>query len=533
MALLHSFWYEEARKDFESIAQQDFRCDIAYWGIAMTYWSQVAGDWPSNDDVKVARQALAKARTPASSRERAYIKAIADFYGASGQPDFRTQAQGYSAAMMRIHEQYPDDQEAAAFYGLSILAAQPEDESKLAIRKQAAAVLEKLFAQNPNHPGAAHYLIHTYDRPQLAQLGLPDARQYARIAPSSPHALHMPSHIFARLGLWQEDIDSNLASIAGSDITMTKHMGGGAHQFHAMDYLIYAYLQCGRESDAAQLIERMKQMPHKDDFVLWGTDWQLYQEAEASAVYALELHHWSEAAALSPMPEAPLMAQVFPYWARAIGAGHLKNAAEARRSAEQAEVIHQKMLDAKLYYFRESVENLVREAEAWADYADGKTKLAIETMWEVAEKEDTIGSERPAILIPARELLADMLVDMKSPQRAIIEYEATLKLNPNRFDSLYGAAWAAELSGNLQKAKDYYRQLLTICKGAPSERPELIFARKAFYDSNLEKEQGPSVPFRPVQIMRSDGTRTRGLLRGRRSESVFRASAAVGPSPTS
>jgi len=389
--------------------------------------------------------------------------------------------------MMRIHEKYPDDQEAAAFYGLSILAEQPEDESTLAIRKQAAAVLEKLCAQNPNHPGAAHYLIHTYHRPQLAQLGLPAARQYAKIAPSSPHALHMPSHIFARLGLWQEDINSNLASIAGTDITMTKHMGGGAHQFHAMDYLIYAYLQCERESDGAQLIERMKQMPHEDDFVLWGKDWQLYQEAEASAVYALELHHWSDAAALSPMPEAPLMAQVFPYWARAIGAGHLKNAAEARRSAEQAEVIHQKMLDAKLYYFRESIGNLVREAEAWADYADGGTEMALEKLREIAQKEEDIGSERPAILIPARETLGDMLLEAKFPQQALAEYEATLRLNPNRFDSLYGAARAAQLSGDMHKSKGYYGLLLTVCKGASSDRPELAQAKNVTADLTSKK----------------------------------------------
>jgi len=451
---------------------------MAYWGIAMTYWSQVAGDWPSDDDVKAARQALAKAGNSASSRERDYIQAIADFYGISGEPDFPGRAQGYSAAMKRIYEKYPDDQEAAAFYGLSILAAQPEDESTLAIRKKAGAVLEKLIAQAPNHPGASHYLIHAYDRPQLAQLALPAARQYAKIAPSSPHALHMPSHIFARLGLWQEDIHSNLASMAGTDTTMANHMGGGAHQFHAMDYLIYAYLQCGKESDAAQLIDRMKRMPHDDSFVLWGTDWQLFLEAEAAAVYTLELHHWSDAAALTPMPEAPLMAQVFPYWASAIGAGHMKEAVEARRSAEQAAVIHQQMFDAKQYYFSESIGNLVREAEAWAVYADGKTELAIARLRNVADKEDAIGSERPAILIPARELLADMLIEAKSAQQALVEYEATLKLNPNRFDSLYGAARAAELSGHSQKAKDYYSQILTVCKGATSERPELAQARK-------------------------------------------------------
>ena len=263
VALLHSFWYEEAEKEFMQIATNDPHCAMAHWGVAMSMWHQL---W-NHPDAKVIQRGLDEvhqAKTtdgPATPREKAYIAAIATFYGNSKKLNHEARAKGYSDAMKTIYESYPDDHEAAVFYALSLLASEPHDDATFANRKQAAAILEKLFATEPDHPGVAHYLIHSYDKPQLAQLGLPAARRYAQVAPAAPHALHMPSHIFARVGLWQDDINSNLASIAATRKTAAMHMGGEGHQFHAMDFLIYAYLQSGREADAAKVIDEIKTMP--------------------------------------------------------------------------------------------------------------------------------------------------------------------------------------------------------------------------------------------------------------------------------
>jgi tetratricopeptide (TPR) repeat protein len=476
VSLLHSFWYEEARKEFESITRQDPHCDMAYWGIAMSYWPQLM-NWPDENEMQAARDSLAKVGARGSRRERAYVRAIALFYDTAGPPDPSARADAYSDAMNRLYHHYPKDHEAAAFYALSLLASEPENEKSLAHRRKAADVLERLFSEVPDHPGAAHYLIHTYDQPQLARLGLPAARKYAIIASSSPHALHMPSHIFARLGMWQEDIDSNLASLAASGEAKAMHMAGGAHQFHAMDYLIYAYLQCGREAEAAQLIEKVKSMRDDENFTMGGIDWHLYAEAEYPAVFALELHHWREATVLQPIDGAPMIAQSITYWARAIGAGQLGNAAEASSSAEKALAIHKQMLDTKQTYFVESVGNLALEAMAWADYANGKTEQSVQMLGKIAEEEEATSIERPFILVPAREMLGDMLLNLKKSEQALSEYKLNLELNPNRFDSIYGAARAAELSGKHEEAKAYYAQLVKVCKGADSSRPELTFAQ--------------------------------------------------------
>jgi hypothetical protein len=255
IALLHSFWYEEAEKTFLNIEKQDPKCAMAYWGEAMSLWHQL-WDRPNAATIKRAAAELKKADKVKTStdRERAYIVALQAFYSNSKKADHEARARAYSAAMEKVYQKYPDDHEAAAFYALSLLASEPEDDTTFANRKQAGAILEKLFAEEPNHPGIAHYLIHTYDKPQLAELGLPAARRYAEIAPSSPHAVHMPSHIFARVGDWPDSIQSNLASIAATRKATEMHLGGEGHEFHAMDFLIYAYLQSGREAEASKVI---------------------------------------------------------------------------------------------------------------------------------------------------------------------------------------------------------------------------------------------------------------------------------------
>src|SRR5579864_575468 len=259
VALLHSFWYEEAEKEFVDIAKSEPNCAMAHWGAAMSLWHQL---WDEPDAKVIAHglkeanegQALSKHATP---REKAYIAAIAALYEDSKTLNHDARAKAYSDAMKKVCASYPDDHEAAAFYALSLLSSG----ETLEHRKEAAAILEKLFATEPDHPGVAHYLIHAYDTPQLAELGIPAARRYAQVAPAAPHALHMPSHIFARVGLWQDDINSNLASVAATRKTAAMGMGGEGHQFHAMNFLFYAYMQSGRDADARALIEEVKAMP--------------------------------------------------------------------------------------------------------------------------------------------------------------------------------------------------------------------------------------------------------------------------------
>jgi tetratricopeptide (TPR) repeat protein len=478
VALLHSFWYEEAEKEFIQISADDPHCAMAHWGVAMSLWHQL---W-DHPDAKVITRGLDEAheaRTtdgPTTPREKAYIAAIAAFYTNSKKLDHKARARAYSEAMNKIYQTYPDDHEAAAFYALSLLASEPHDDATFANRKQAAAVLEKLFAIEPDHPGVAHYLIHSYDKPQLAQLGLPAARRYAQIAPASPHALHMPSHIFARVGLWQDDINSNLASIAATRKTAAMHMGGEGHQFHAMDFLIYAYLQSGHEADAAKVIEEVKTMPKMKS--MYGEDFDPQTNALTAfpAAYDLELRHWSDAAQLQVVPGALRGDQSITYWARAIGAARSGNVAQAHKDLDQIEVIRKEFVAQKKTDYAEGVGDSYQEAAAWIAHAEGKDDEAIASLRALADKNDKLGDEPEAI--PAREMLADLLFEAKRPQQALAEYQTDLKLNPNRFDGLYGAARAAEAAGKQNDATEYYALLLKVCDGSSSTRPELSHAKE-------------------------------------------------------
>jgi tetratricopeptide (TPR) repeat protein len=469
VALLHSFWYEEATKQFEQVAKDDPRCAMAHWGVAISLWHQL-WDNPDQATIKRGSAEIKKANSlrPKTDRERDYVAAMDAFYATSKKHDHDAGAEAYAHAMEHMYQRYPDDREAAAFYALSLLASEPHHDSTFANRKKAGAVLEKLFAEEPNHPGVAHYLIHTYDKPQLAAQGLSAARSYAKIAPASPHALHMPSHIFARLGLWQDDIDSNLASIAATRKTAAMHMGGAGHQYHAMDFLVYAYLQSGRETDAQRVYEEVKTLPSAKEY---GFDPHAYALARFPAIYAMELHHWTEAAALTPVPNTELGDNAITYWARAIGAARSGNATEARRNVVEIESIRQQLIAKKRKFFAEVVEQDRKEAEAWIAHAEGKEDEAIKTLRALAEKEESTGEEPEGI--PAREMLADLLLDLKRPEQALTEYEADLKFNPNRFDGLYGAAQAAEMAGKSKEASTYYAQLVKVCDGAKSDRPEL------------------------------------------------------------
>ena len=478
VALLHSFWYEEAEKEFQQIATDDPHCAMAHWGVAMSLWHQL---W-NHPDAKMVQRGLDEvhqARTtdgPATAREKAYIAAIAAFYSDSKKLDHEARAKAYSDAMKKVYGSYPDDHEAAAFYALSLLASEPKDDATFANRKAAAAVLEKLFAIEPDHPGVAHYLIHSYDKPQLAQLGLPAARRYAQVAPAAPHALHMPSHIFARVGLWQDDINSNLASIAATRKTAAMHMGGEGHQFHAMDFLFYAYMQSGRDSDAKALVEEIRAMPNKhDDMYGKGFDPHAAALAHLTALYPIEMHDWAGAAALPPAVVENTSEDSVIYWARAIGSAHLHKPDDVRKDLAEIEKIHKKLSTAKSE-FADAVEDDRKEVQAWLAFAEGKTDDAVEAMRPIADKEDSLGDEPERV--PAREMIADMLLEAKRPQQALAEYQTDLKLNPNRFDGLYGAASAAEAAGKQKDASEYYALLLKVCDGSNSTRPELSRAKQ-------------------------------------------------------
>jgi tetratricopeptide (TPR) repeat protein len=478
VALLYSFWYEEAEKEFLQIAKDDQHCAMAHWGVAMSLWHQL---WNEPDEKVIARgrdevhkaQAASKKVT---ARERDYMAAVAAFYDNSAKLDHDARTRAYSDAMQKVYEKYPDDHEAAVFYALSLLASNPHEDATFARRRQAAAILERLFATEPDHPGVAHYLIHAYDKPQLAELGIPAARRYAQVAPAAPHALHMPSHIFARVGLWQDDIKSNLASIAATRESAAMHMGGEGHQFHAMDFLFYAYLQSGREADARALMEEVRNMPAMHDMYGLGFDPHLATEALFTALYPIEMRDWATAASLPPANVPGTAEDSFSYWARAIGAAHLHQPEEVRKDVNAIEAIHQKFVSEKKKDFAETTENDLKQAQAWLAFAEGKYDDAVEALRPVADKEDSLGNEPQGI--PTREMIADMLLEAKRPQQALAEYQTDLKLNPNRFNGLSGAARAAEQAGKSSDATEYYALLLKVCEGSNSTRPELSRARE-------------------------------------------------------
>ena len=474
VALLHWFWYEEAEKEFLQISKDDPNCALAHWGVAMSLWHQL---W-NQPDAKVIARGLTEVKATetldrhSTPREKAYIAAMAAFYSDSDKLKHDARAKAYSAAMKKVYETYPADHEAATFYALSLLSSG----ETLEHRKAAAAILEKLFAIEPDHPGVAHYLIHAYDTPQLAELGIPAARRYAQVAPAAPHALHMPSHIFARVGLWQDDINSNLASIAATRKTAAMGMGGEAHQFHAMDFLVYAYLQSGRESEAVKVIDEVRNIHNMPS--MYGDDFDphTYAQARFAASYVLELHEWRSAASLALVPGADPGVNATTFLARAIGAARSGQLADARKDVDEVKSIAKTLSDKKKQDEADFLDRQIAEPLAWIAHVEGNDEDAIKLMRPLAARE-TEGTGQTGEL-PVHEVLADMLLEANRPQQALIEYQTDLKLNPNRFNGLYGAARAAEEAGKQSEANEYYAMLVKICDGGSSTRPELSRAKQ-------------------------------------------------------
>jgi len=477
VALLDSFWYGEARKQFQQVATEDPHCAMAHWGVAMSYWHPL---WnrPDQATLKRGRAEVRRARALHSrdDREWGYITAIAAFYGGKKKRTYRARAGAYAKAMEVAYRHHPEDQEAGAFYALSLLASAEYRDPSFSHQKKAAAVLEPLFVQAPQNPGVAHYLIHSYDTPQMAKLGLPAAERYPKIAPGSPHALHMPSCIFSWLGQWQDDIASNLAAIEATHTAAAEHMGSDGQEFSAMDSLEYAYLQSGREADAWHLIEEVKAASAKKDTYGLGFDPRLRALVRLPARYELELHHWTSAATLEAVAEADPEDGVSTYWARAIAHARTGHLDEARQDLAAIEAIHRSLLRQKKTESADFVEQDRQQATAWLAHAEGRNDEALTTLRKIAETQEAAG-DRP-LALPAREMLADMLLELNRPQEALPEYQADLKFNPNRFDGLYGAAQSAESAGKGEEADSYYAALLKVCAPGNSDRPELRHAKQ-------------------------------------------------------
>jgi hypothetical protein len=476
VAMLHSFWYEKASDTFARVAEKDPACGMAYWGIAMTYYHPI-WEAPGPTDLKAGVAAVEKARSAGAKtqRERDYIGAIETFYVDSDKVDHRIRALAYEKAMEQLQARYPDDREAAVFYALALLATAPPTDKTYVNQRKAGSILEPIFVEQPEHPGVAHYIIHAYDYPALADRALAPARRYTRIAPDSPHALHMPSHIFTRLGLWDESIDSNLASVASAE-----RNNAPGNELHAKDYLIYAYLQEGRDSEAKNALKAVLHGRADDpQYMNW-----LYATSTSPARYAVERHRWSEAAAL------PVPANTFPrvryawteanlHFARALGASHTGDIEAAQKDLQDLAAIEGLLTQENNKYWADQV-NIQREiAAAWITYAQRKPEDALQQMRSAADHEDRTDKHNvtPGVILPARELLGEMLLELKQPAKATIEFETTLRTAPNRFNAMSGAARAAKLSGDSEKAKSYYAKLLAICSQTDGDRPELQDAR--------------------------------------------------------
>ena len=478
VALMHSFQYEDAEAQFAEIAKSDPSCAMAHWGIALSYFHQI---WERPQEPVLKRgheQMLAAQKLGAKTdRENDYIAALAIFYDNPTSTEYMKRVTAYSDAMGTLYQKYPTDMEAGAFYALSLLAAEPPGDTTLANQKKAVAILLPLFQQDPDHPGLAHYIIHSCDNPQMAETGLPAARAYAGIASSSAHAVHMPSHIFARLGLWQEDIQANLKSVALTQKSSAVYMAG--HELHAMHFLLYAYLQTGQDAKAKQIVDQALQIvaaaPKGDDdsgmMRYYG-----YAQADFPALYDLEMHHWAEAMALQPAADAPPHMQTITYWAQAVGAARAGNVDAARVAARKFDEAEDATRKSKYAYVLDGPDLERAEVQAWLAFAEKKNDDAAKQMRAVADAQDKVG--KAEVAIPAREMLADMLLESNQPEAALVEYEKSMKTDPNRFNELAGAARSAELTHQQKKADSYYAQLLKNCDdGKYSDRPALDRAK--------------------------------------------------------
>jgi tetratricopeptide (TPR) repeat protein len=466
IAQLHSFQYAAAESAFTEATHADSKCAIAYWGLAMSSYRPL---WDGADQkaLNKGRHFLDQIQKDwlVSQREKEYIDAIAIIFSDNHRlGDERLAA--YSGAMAEIAKHYPSDGEAQAFYALSVLAL-PHDDTKT--REQVIAILNKLMAAEPEHPGAVHYLIHAADTAELAPQGLEAARRYAKIAPDSSHALHMPAHIFVRLGLWQESIDSNLAAAAAAAEATKNHMGEAQYQFHAMDFLDFSYLQLGKEAKARQVVEDLNKVTGASE------GWIKNLRVILTSRNLLELHRWKEALTFAPQGD-PFEFQLV-YALRSIAAARTGDSHTAEENYKNLKkTMKQKRgRDTRLEDYRR------QEVEGWVAFSKGNNKKAVKLMRAAADNQDK--EDSGDFTVPAREMLADLLMEQHQPEQALSEYESVLKMSPNRFNDLYGAAASAQMAGDSSKAENYYSKLRENCPPT-ADRQELQKVRMAAAGSN-------------------------------------------------
>ena len=480
VALLHSFEFRFAMDGFTRVLERDSSCAIAYWGIALCHWGNPFGGLKTGPLLERGLAAAQKGLSTGSPtpRERAFLEAAAELYKDAATTPHRERTLAYERAMERAQRESPDDIEARMFYALAVSQTALLTDKTNANQLKAGAILEPLFARYPEHPGLAHYIIHAYDVPALAPKALHAARRYAKIAPSAPHALHMPSHTFTRVGSWKESVETNIAS---ERTALEQNVVGEA--LHAMDYQMYAYLQMGQDQKALAVVTRAPSVAAKlDPNAMGGAASPVAARFSVAAIparYTLERSAWADAAALQVSPSPLPFIDAITHFARALGAARSGNPAAAKADIERLAALRDRATEMKDAYWSEQVDIQRRVAAAWVAFAEGRREEGIQALRAAADAEDATDKAAitPGPLAPARELLGEMLLEAGNAKDALVAFEATMKKEPNRFRGAYGAARAAELAGDRGRAATYYRALLDIARDGDASRPELQRAR--------------------------------------------------------
>ena len=483
VALLHSFEFSQAIDGFNAALKADSSCGVAYWGIALSQWSNpFAAGLKAGSQLEAGRRAAEQglALEAKTEREGSYVKAVSKLYADFEMTPQRVRLLAYRDAMADLAARYPQDPEASIFYALALAASEEPTDKTYASRLKAGAILEALFAKEPEHPGLAHYIIHTYDVPPLAGRALQAAQRYSKIAPDAPHALHMPSHTFTRVGYWQNSIDGNLAAAEAA-----RREAQTAEELHALDYQAYAYLQTAQDEAARRLVESLPGIASRFDpkKVISGAappSAGYFALAAIPARYALERRDWQAAAKLEVRETSVPYTEAMTHFARGLAAAHLRDSQAARASEDALAKIRERLAQANEPYWAQQVEIQRRAVKAWLALTEGHAEDARREMTAAADLED--GTEKSAVtpgpLTPARELLGEMLLQMNQPSPALEQFEATLRREPNRFRALYGAARAAHLKGDQEASHKYFRELLVVCERADKPgRKEMAEAR--------------------------------------------------------
>ncbi|MBX2924358.1 MAG: tetratricopeptide repeat protein [Chitinophagaceae bacterium] len=494
VSMLHSFEYDEAEKVFAKVIEEAPACAMAYWGVAMSNYHPLWAP-PTQEELAKGNKAITIAQSLAggSKTENGYIKALAAFYKDYPTVDHKTRSGNYKNEMEKLYLTDTSDKELAIFYSLALIATADPTDKTFANRKKAGEILGALYPEGKNHPGIIHYIIHTYDVPELAALGLDAAKRYAAVAPSSAHAQHMPSHIFTRLGLWDDDITSNLAASSSAQCyaAAANLDGHWSEELHAADYLVYSYLQKGDNVSA------QKEVAYVDTItkVSGIANTNAYALAAIHSRYALENKLWKEAVSLKLHPvmgdawKRFVWQAAIVHFARLLGADNTGDHALAKEELKTLNAIYDTLVARKDNYSAAQVMIQIKSGTAWMAWKEGNSSGALTTMQEAVELEDKTDKHpvTPGEVLPARQLFADMLLEMNKPAEALGAYEADLKKHPNRFNSLYGAAYCSEKTGNAAKAESYYHQLLAVANNPGSNRPELELAKK-FVEKNHKKQ---------------------------------------------